>query len=248
MEEKKLISGRSAIGVIFILIGAFYLLSTFNVIPTEIRHILISWPALLIFIGIVNLVNSKNSIAGIVLVFVGGAFMLRRIFPELYFDKEIIIPVVLIGLGALLLFRSRGGSVKQKGLHFDRMHNNPFSTEKNVLDKDHLDEVAIFGGGERVIQSDNFTGGTILAIFGGSEIDLTDCKLGPGENVLDITAIFGGVELRVPQDWKIIVEVVPIFGGFSHKFRRDPNLVQDPTRVLRIKGVVIFGGGEIKLR
>ncbi|MBI2416708.1 MAG: hypothetical protein HYV28_02195 [Ignavibacteriales bacterium] len=223
MEEKKLFSGRTLVGVLFIVIGAFYLLSTFNVISDELRHVFISWPSLLIVIGVVNLINSRNNTFGIILIVIGGIFLLKRVFPGIYFNNEIIVPMVLIGLGSLLIFRRKGN-------------------------KDRLDEVAIFGGGERYVQSDNFVGGNILAVFGGMEIDLTECKLGPGENVLDIVAIFGGCEIRVPQDWKIVIDVVPIFGGFSQKFRRDPNLVQDPTKVLKIKGVVIFGGGELKMR
>lgn len=246
MEEKKLFSGRTLVGVLFIVIGAFYLLSTFDVISNELRHVFISWPSLLIVIGVVNLINSRNNTFGIILIVIGAIFLLKRVFPGIYFNNEIIVPMVLIGLGSLLIFRKKGNKVKDE-LHAARQHNNPFAEKKNI-EYDRLDEVAIFGGGERYVQSDNFVGGNILAVFGGLEIDLTECKLGPGENVLDIVAIFGGCEIRVPQDWKIVIDVVPIFGGFSQKFRRDPNLVQDPTKVLKIKGVVIFGGGELKMR
>ena len=120
-----------------------------------------------------------------------------------------------------------------------------FTTEED--DQDKIDDVAIFGGGKRILHSDNFKGGTITAIFGGSEVDLSNCKLAMGENVIDVMAIFGGMTIFVPSDWKIIVNVFPLFGGFSVKGRKDPNVDYDPAKALIIKGVVIFGGGEIKI-
>ncbi len=113
-------------------------------------------------------------------------------------------------------------------------------------ESDRLDDVAIFGGGHKFIVSDNFQGGNVTAIFGGSEIDLTRCKLAPGQNVLEVTAIFGGTTLIVPKEWNVVINVTPLFGGFSHKGMRGPNVVINPESTLVIKGVVIMGGGEIK--
>ncbi len=111
---------------------------------------------------------------------------------------------------------------------------------------DKLDDVSIFGGGQKFIISNNFQGGNVTAIFGGSELDLTRSKLAPGEHVLEVVAIFGGTTLIVPKEWNVVIDVLPLFGGFSHKGLRSPNIVTNPESTLVIKGVVIFGGGEIK--
>ncbi|MCK7523582.1 MAG: cell wall-active antibiotics response protein [Ignavibacteriales bacterium] len=63
---------------------------------------------------------------------------------------------------------------------------------------------------------------------------------------MNITAIFGGSTIIVPRDWNVLLNVTPLFGGFSNKIRREPNLVVDQSRTLVIKGVAMFGGGEIK--
>jgi len=63
---------------------------------------------------------------------------------------------------------------------------------------------------------------------------------------LNITAIFGGSTIIVPRDWNVLLNVTPLFGGFSNKIRREPNLVVDQSRTLIIKGIAMFGGGEIK--
>jgi hypothetical protein len=39
-----------------------------------------------------------------------------------------------------------------------------------------------------------------------------------------------------------------LFGGFSdERYKRNPQLLKDPEKVLVIKGVVLFGGDEIKI-
>jgi predicted membrane protein len=121
-----------------------------------------------------------------------------------------------------------------------------FGKSTDNISKDYIDDVAVFGGGTKVITSDNFKGGNITAIFGGSEIDLTACKLAEGNNVLNITAILGGTTLIVPKDWNVLLNVTSILGSFSNKIRREPNLVVDQSKALIIKGVAMLGGGEVK--
>ena len=36
------------------------------------------------------------------------------------------------------------------------------------------------------------------------------------------------------------------FGGFSDKSIKDPNVLPDQSRTLYVKGLALFGGGEIK--
>jgi predicted membrane protein len=96
------------------------------------------------------------------------------------------------------------------------------------------------------MNTQNFRGGKLTAVFGGSEIDLFDCRLAEGTNYLDVFAMFGGTDITMPSDWNVKVEVLPIFGGFTDKRRKEPNHVPDPERKLIIKGLVLFGGGNLK--
>lgn len=112
-----------------------------------------------------------------------------------------------------------------------------------VTDGDMIADSSVFGGSERIMHSQNFKGGEIVAIFGGSKIDLTQCTLAPGQNRLEVKAVFGGTTLVVPNDWNISFESVNIFGGFADK-RRNINI--DPRKTLIISGMALFGGGEIK--
>jgi len=111
---------------------------------------------------------------------------------------------------------------------------------------DMIDYVNVFSGAERQLITDNFMGGKVTSIFGGGEVDLTRSSLAPGNNVLEITCIFGGTALIVPENWTVVIDVTPILGGFTDGRKISGDVVKDPSRILTVKGVVIFGGGEIK--
>jgi predicted membrane protein len=113
------------------------------------------------------------------------------------------------------------------------------------LDVDKIDEVAILTSCRKYITSQNFKGGKMTAILGGGIIDLSGAKLAEGENILELTSIMGGVSFRVPQDWKVTVNVHSIFGGFEDK-RHYFNKVEVKTdSALIITGNVIMGGGTL---
>jgi predicted membrane protein len=66
--------------------------------------------------------------------------------------------------------------------------------------------------------------------------------LAPGA-IIEVFTMFGGTEIRVPGHWRVNVEVSSILGGFENK--RTPVTTEDAP-VLRIKGMTILGGGEVK--
>ncbi|MHB9011381.1 MAG: LiaF transmembrane domain-containing protein [Ignavibacteriaceae bacterium] len=227
-------SNRIILGLILIFVGGLYLLSTLDLINFNVHHIIFSLPFWAIIWGLVIIKNSRNKAFGILLVFLGALFLIPRIFPNVYYNSDIFFPVLIIAFGIYLMFK--------RNINWHHCHNR-FNKQVN---KDQLDDVSIFGGGHKVIISENFKGGNITAIFGGSEIDLSNCKLAEGENVIDVLLMFGGTSIFVPKEWNVNVNVTPLFGGFSNKWRRNFSGPFDSTRTLVIKGVALFGGGEIK--
>ena len=248
VENRSKTNSRIIIGFILLIVGVLFLLDNLNFLYFDVPHVIFSFPTILILIGILILVNSERKGAGIILIIIGGLWLLPRIFPWISINGGVIFSILIIALGIYILAKRRG--------HYGyNNYNKTVGTEDNGTtnhqgaysrETDRIDDVAIFGGGHKFISSDNFQGGNVTAIFGGSEIDLTRCKMAPGKHVIEVTAIFGGTTLIVPKEWNIIINVVPLFGGFSHKGMRGPNVVINPESTLIIKGVVIMGGGEIK--
>jgi predicted membrane protein len=249
VENRSRSNSRFVLGFILLIIGVLFLLDNLNYLYFDIPHVIFSFPAILIIVGILILVNSEKKGVGVIFVVVGGLWLLPRIFPYIAINGGIIFSVLIIALGIYILTKRRGyagyhHSINQGSGTEESDSANP--SGEFTKDTDRIDDVAIFGGGHKFISSDNFQGGNVTAIFGGSEIDLTRCKLAPGQNVLEVTAIFGGTTLIVPKEWNVVINVIPLFGGFSHKGMRGPNVVINPESTLIIKGVVIMGGGEIK--
>ena len=82
-------------------------------------------------------------------------------------------------------------------------------------------------------------------MFGGVTLDLRSARPAPEGAVISATAVFGGVEIIVPQGWRVAVKATPIFGGVDDKTIHEAALDPDaPT--LTIDGLVLFGGIEIR--
>lgn len=102
--------------------------------------------------------------------------------------------------------------------------------------------VSIFGGDSQRVGSEEFRGGDVVAIFGGPTVDLREAAVADPPAVLEIVAIFGGAELRVPEDWTVKTETVSVFGGVEDN-RHHPGSAETPDLV--VTGISIFGGVEI---
>lgn len=230
-------SNKFMIGVLLIVAGAILIIQKTTILPEGINyfvdHIIFSWQMLLVAIGIVVLVGSENKTPGIVLMAVGGFFLIPQLFTEYFRSFNFFWPALFITVGIVMLVHSK----RSKEIFVNT------STEKNA---DMVDYVNVFSGAERQLITDNFMGGKITSIFGGGELDLTRCHLAPGTNVLEMTCIFGGNTLIVPEDWNIKLELTPILGGFSDSRKLSGNVQPDTSKLLIVKGVAIFGGGEIK--
>jgi predicted membrane protein len=221
---------RMWLGGAFIVLGFLFFLNSLDILDFSITRIIFSWPFFFLIIGVFIAINTNKKLLGGILSGLGIIFLIPRIFPSIDYNGTIVFAILFIALGLYIILNRRDKD------------NIGISQQS----KDYIDDIAIFGGGNKVITSDNFKGGNITAVFGGSEINLKGCKLAEGTNVIDVLCVFGGTTLIVPQDWNVILNITPIFGGFSNKLIKDPNAVQDQNKTLIVKGMVVFGGGEIK--
>jgi predicted membrane protein len=232
-------SNRVVIGVVLVIAGFFLAIKNFGFLPLFLYDIIFSWQMLLIVIGLVMSLRSDKRTAGLILMSVGGFFLIPLIFHATFPQYNMFWPAIFIIIGVIFIFTT--GS-KYRNPHWRHHH----FTDTTMSTEDFIDYLNIFSGGERQVISDNFKGGKVTSIFGGNEIDLTKAKLASGRNELEIACIFGGTTLIVPDDWTVIIDVVPILGGFSDSRKLSPGRTVDPLKQLVIKGAVVFGGGEIK--
>ena len=242
MENTKTKPDRKLIvAILLIAAGALLMLDTFDISTLPLRHYILNWKTLLIAIGVVIISTRERPIAGYILIGIGLVSWLPSFVNYSVSLSQVFWPAVLIGVGILIITR-RGRHVHA---HRHTSHCFPGNTTESV--SDYIDDVSVFGGGTKVIQSQNFKGGDITAIFGGSEISFKEAKLSESGCIIDSFVMFGGTKLIVPDSWIVKSDVVSIFGGLNDKraIRPDENQTE-PAAVLHLKGSVIFGGIEIK--
>jgi predicted membrane protein len=228
-------------GIILIAIGILWIADNFLIFDFNLRELLFSWHTLFIIIGLVLLSNSRNSTIGIIFLVIGAFGMLNTFAPfNLHFKFRDYWPILLIIIGFLILSRKKNTPITAQ---FKQEAKDPTGNEESYYG-DTIDESMVFNSCNRLITSENFKGGRISAVFGSVKMNLYNAKLAAGENYLDLTCVFGGCEIIVPKNWKVIVNVTSVFGGFDDK--RYLTATSNYTEgVLIIHGTVLFGGGEL---
>jgi predicted membrane protein len=198
--------GRSnaLVGSILIGLGILFLLGNFELVG--IGELIVTWwPLILIAIAVYNLLapGGRRSLGPYILLAVGILFLgiqldffTWRIFGYLW-------PIILILIGLRVIFGAR---------IFRSTATRAGSTDENTIVA-----TAIFGGSETAITSQQFAGGQATALFGGIDLDLRQARLDPGGAVLNVTALFGGVEIIVPPGWHVVTRGTPILGSLENK-------------------------------
>jgi predicted membrane protein len=105
---------------------------------------------------------------------------------------------------------------------------------------DEIDVATILRGRQFRSEATAFRGGRVIAWQGGADIDLRAAKLDPAGAHLEVVTAFGGMRVRVPEDWRVRMEGVAIFGGAGSTAPAPAD--GDPAPVLTIHYRTIFGG------
>jgi hypothetical protein len=227
-------SGRLIPAIVLIGIGSLFLLGNLHLIPS--MNWFDFWPVILIVIGALKLVDASRggSYTGGAILFGLGAAFLASNLGVLPFPVWELWPLLLIGIGAALLFQRI--SLPDLGRHDWRSAANVTTGDLNLT--------AVFSGGKRRIVTDDFRGGTISAVFGGFELDLRGAAMKSDAAVIKVDVVFGGVEMRIPEDWCAVVEGAGVFGGYSDETRH-PAMTPETKRLI-LKGGAVFGGVVVK--
>lgn len=223
--------------------GTSMLLSNLELIEFDVQKYVFTWQSAIIALGLFYWAGSfrSNWFGGSILISIGTIFLLDKIYGETLSISSILWPVIIMIIGlAILLKVLLPKSKKYASCYSGVFDGNSYSKNDDILEEDR-----IFGGGNIQVLSQNFKGGNLSYVFGGGDIDLREAKLAEGNNIMKIDCVFGGVKLKVPENWDISVESSGVFGGFNDaRVRVSPENI-DKSRKLIIKIEAVFGGGEI---
>lgn len=194
------------------------------------------WPLAFVLFGLGRLLWPRHiagRLFGLVLVAV-GALMTAHNLGHMNIDLRQWWPVFIILAGVSVLLR---------GLfpHASRWRGRRFESSA-IEHSDEVDVDATFSGVKLQNDSRQFKGGRIAARFGGVEIDLREAVMAGSEATLTINAAFSGIELRLPRDWQLSVQMSATLGAVEDK--TVPPAAAAHRLILR--GEAVFGGVEVR--
>jgi predicted membrane protein len=221
----------AVVGGIVCLVGLLLLLDHLNIISVD--HLWRFWPLILIAVGAAHMAEPGRRQWGAVVLVVGALFLLTSL-NILRVDWSELWPLAIIIAGGMMIWNSLDAQ--------RRRSNIPDSAST-------MNAYAIFSGLERRVTAKDFRFGRISAVFGGAELDFHDADIEGDTGELELNAIFGGVELRVPENWNVEARNQTMFGGYSDKTRnsmRQADSASAGAKTLIISGSILFGGVEVK--
>ena len=140
--------------------------------------------------------------------------------------RKLLVPMILILIGICMVFRNIINDTRKVSVTYGKEDCH----------------AATFAGNTFVHPNTQFKGSELDAIFGSMTLDLRSAII--DENVvIHATAIFGGIDIYIPSNVKVMVSSSSFFGGVSHKYRRS---AMEGSPIIYLNVTCMFGGVELK--
>ena len=216
-------------GLVLVAAGVIFALNAMDI--TNIELFFDGWWTLFIIVPCaVGLFTEREKTGNIIGIAIGVCLLLacQNVFSFSVMWK-LLVPAFIVIIGLKLLF---------KGLFGNKA--NEISKKMKSEGKEPRKGFAAFSGCEINYNGEVFEGAELTAIFGGVECDLRNAVI-EKDCVIQATAVFGGIDVFVPNNINVKVNSIGIFGGASNKTKAVENA---PT--LYINATSMFGGMDIK--
>jgi predicted membrane protein len=225
-------AAQVAVGVLVIGLGLLFLLDNLGFLDFE--YTLHFFPMLITVFGVLKIVQARSTqgvVVGALMALVGVLLTLRSL-GFLFISWRTLWPLILIGVGISVVYRS---VTAQR----ETLRTPEYGIKTG--DDSVLNATVVMGGYVRRVATPDFRGGEITAIMAGCELDLRQSSIN-GDAILHVFAMFGGIQIKVPPDWTVVLRGTPILGGFEEKTALPP----DGSKRLIIQGYAIMGGVEVR--
>ncbi len=218
-------------GIVLVLAGVLLALNSLDVLDVNIFFD--GWWTLIIIIPCLIGIFTDSDKTGNLIGLCVGVFLLFCCQNILSFDLllKLLFPIIIVIVGCKMIFGTFKSNKSQKVM------NEVVSNGGNVRNA-----TATFSGQDLIYGlGEEFTGAELNAIFGGVKCDLRNAVINR-DCVIKCSAIFGGIDIFVPQNVNVKVNSTSIFGGVSNK----ANNSTANTVTIYIEGTCLFGGVDIK--
>lgn len=212
---------RIWIGVVFLALGVLGILDATGVLEST-GTIADWWPLAVIGLGVIGMFVDRRIALGPSIVVVIGLLLLAG--QQGWADQDLFGPAILVVIGLVVL----------SGL-WHRGRERVAPGENSLV---------MFGATRIKDRSEHFDHADVSAVFGGATLDLRQAHLEPHASV-DALALFGGVDVVVPEGWRVAIDGMPIFGGLDDKTSGEAELPAEAP-VLNVHATAVFGGVDVK--
>ncbi len=220
---------RTIWGIILVLAAIIIALNSFNIIDFDLFFD--GWWTLFIIIpSFVGLIENKNK-GGSVFGLLFGIFLLLCARDILEFDMiwKLLVPAFVAYIGFKMIFSS-----------FRKNKTDRIIKEIKRDGRDLQNGFAVFCGTELSFDNAVFDGADLTAVFGGIDCDLRGAII-DRDCVIKVCCVFGGIDIKVPDNVKVVTNAAAIFGGIDVL---KSNSTAEHT--LYIEGLCTFGGVDVK--
>ena len=216
-------------GIVLIAAGALFALNALNI--TNIDIFFDGWWTLFIIVPCaVGLFTEREKTGNIIGIAV-GVFLLLCCQDILSFSMlwKLLVPAIIVIIGLKMVFTGLFGNKANEIIA--KIKQNGGETKVGC---------AVFSGCDIKYDNEIFEGAELTAVFGGVDCDLKNAII-EKDCAIQVSAIFGGIDILVPDNVNVKVSSNCIFGGMSNKTGAHKDA---PT--IYISGTCMFGGVEIK--
>ena len=219
------------LGILLICLGVILGLNAFEI--TNIDIFFDGWWTLFIIVpSFLGLLSDKDKSGHLIGLFIGIVLLLGcQDIIDFSLIWKLAIPFVLVVMGLSIIFKN----IFQK--QTDHQMKDIYQNSKNISEYN-----AIFGGKNIQLDNQHFQGATLNSIFGSIELDLRQAYIDK-DVIIDATAIFGGIEIKVPEHIHVQLNATSIFGGVDNDHK---NIHTQQEITLYINTNCIFGGIDIE--
>ena len=216
-------------GIVLIAAGVIWALNEFNI--TNINVFFDGWWTLFIIVPCTIDLFTEREKAGNIIGIVIGVFLLLCCRDILSFSMlwKLLVPAVIVIIGLKLVLT---------GLFCNKV--NEILKKLRSEGKELKAGCATFSGCDMKCDNEVFEGAELTAVFGGVKCDLRNAII-EKDCAIEVSAIFGGIDIFVPAGVNVKVNSNSIFGGVSNK-----TVVYKNAPTVYVGGTCMFGGVEIK--
>jgi len=228
VTKTKFNSTLFVVGTGLVFLGCLLTLENITNYPFRM-HVISFWPIIIVALGVVKLVEGKFRCVNGWIITALGLLLLAHTAMGHSLDS-LIGPAILVIVGIFIVMHA-----------LKRQRKVSAKLQKS---EDFVRGTAILGSYVYKPNEGQFDGGELTAIFGGVELDLRNTTMKHDSARIDVFAMLGGGEIRVPDSWDVSVRVSALVGGVENKTLRPAVDSQSPK--LLITGSALFGGISVK--